>query len=73
MTPLDKSDSHNHIAMTQADATNLRFLEQLAWKAWRDGWIDAGGEISAHARASFNLWWGWQAATIEHGDWSPER
>lgn len=54
-------------------AVNLEFLEQLAWKAWRDGFRDAGGDPDSGVRASFNLWWGWQAATLEHGDWSLDR
>lgn len=55
-------------------AVNLEFLEQLAWKAWRDAAREAGSdEHPAAVRAAFNTWWGWQAATIEHGDWSLER
>jgi len=54
-------------------AVNLQFLEQLAWKAWKDGFLDAGGHADSlsSVRASFNIWWGWQAASLEHGDWTP--
>lgn len=68
MTDSETSNSDPRSVM----AVNLEFLEQLAWKAWRDGFTDAGGDAEA-SRASFNLWWGWQAATLEHGDWSLER
>lgn len=68
MTESRESDSDPRSVI----ATNLEFLEQLAWKAWRDGFRDAVGVPDA-SRASFNIWWGWQAATLEHGDWSLDR